>query len=135
MGCPEGVLGRLPVDVGVGFDGGDVRWGAVVVVVLGGGEGVVLVDGGFDEAAFGGVFEPLDGLVDGLGGLVVDGLVVVGPVGGGVDVGGAIVEGGGVLVFVGGGFGVWPTRVVTGGVPIAEVPVAPADDSSCPQKK
>jgi len=107
----------------------------VVAVVLGGGEGVVLVDGGFDEAASGGVFAPLDGLVVGLGGLVVDGLVGVGPVGGGVDVGGAVVEGGGVLVVVGGGFGVWPACVVTGGVAVAEVPVAPADDSSCPQKK
>ncbi len=67
------------------------------------------------------------GPVVGLGGLVVDGLVGVGPPGGGVVVGGAVVEGG--------GFGVWPACVVTGGVAVAEVPVAPAGGSSCPQKK
>ncbi len=75
------------------------------------------------------------GPVVGLGGLVVDGLVGVGPEGGGVVVGGAVVEGGGFLVVVGGGFGVWPACAATGGVPVAEDPVAPADGSSCPQKK
>lgn len=118
------MLGRLAVDVGFGLDFGGVRGEAVVVVVL--------VDGGFADVVFvvlGGGVVVGGGPVVGLGGLVVDGLVGVGPVGGGVVVGGAVVEGGGALVVVGGGFGVCPACVVTGEV------VDPAGGSSFPKKK